>query len=163
MQELYRQLDSIVEEKTFSLEAVNAIKKMREEYKGSLNKNVMNENTIKEYLLSNENMSKRVKLLEIDIAEWNKRENGLKMREESMATLEKSWACEQVRAGAYKEMFDRLFGNTIVRESVQKNVSQRSMEPMPGYQASYPGAYVPTHEKVVSKTEETVVTEKESR
>ena len=163
MDELYKKLDKVVEEKTFSLTAVEAIKSLRTEYANQIDKITQLEKKLKDSLSLTDSIVCRVNKQDMDLKNWVTREVVLQKREDSMTSLEKQFACESVRAGAYKEMFDRLFGNTIVRESVQRTVKQHEVVPQPGYTTPYPGQFVPTQEKQTGKTEEIVVTEREEK
>ena len=163
MDELYRKLDAVVEEKTFSLTAVEAIKSLRTEFLRQVDKTIELEKKLKDSLSLTDSIVCRVNKQDIELKNWNERELVIKKREESMTSLEKQWACENVKAITYKEMFDKLFGNTIVRESVQRTVKQHEVIPQPGYTTPYPGQYIPTQEKQTGKTEETVVTEREEK
>lgn len=163
MDELYKKLDKVVEEKTFSLTAVEAIKALRTEYANQIDKITQLEKKLKDSLSLIDSIVCRVNKQDIELKDWNERELVIKRREESMSNLEKQWACADVKAGVYKDIFDRLFQNTIVRESVQRTVKQHEVIPQPGYTTPYPGQFVPTQEKQTGKTEEIVVTEREEK
>ena len=163
MDELYRKLDAVVEEKTFSLTAVEAIKSLRTEFSRQVDKIIELETKIKTKMELVESLNNKVAKYEAELKIWNERELVIKKREESMINLEKLWACADVKSGVYKDIFDKLFGNTIVRESVQRTVKQHEVIPQPGYTTPYPGQFVPTQEKQTGKTEETVITEREEK
>lgn len=159
MEDVYKELDKVVEQKTFSLEAVKAIKELRDEYikrtekiKSLEESNVGLNRTINMYTVSIEENKKDIEVLKM-------RESRLEQREKNMIDLEKTTAIEFAKSSVWREVFEVLFKNNIMKETVVRKVTDHVVETP---QQTYPGQYIHPVEKVSGRKEEMTetVTEK---
>lgn len=74
----------------------------------------------------------KIKSLEITVAENESRENKLKARESFVNETEKNAAVSVATSNAYKDVFDKIFKNVNVRETLTKSIPIV----MPGYSGS---------------------------
>lgn len=119
---LTKAIDEIVNEKTFTVEAVDAIKNLRDraeilernleaaEKKGDLQDKVITD------------LNKSVDIFKTREAELTKREREVTEREKNMITLEKTTAVAEAKAGVWDECLKRLLGNRILRENFNKSI-----------------------------------------
>jgi hypothetical protein len=114
MSDIVKLIEELVEKKTLSLDAVagvNAVRQRALELEAQITRL---ETMVESYRKQNEEIRE-------SNLDWAQREEALKARETKMTDLEKQVAVGEARSIAYKDMFDRMFANRIVRESHQTN------------------------------------------
>jgi len=128
MTELYKQLDVVVEAKTFSLEATRAIQALRREHEKTVEHNLLLTSLLAGAKEENSRLfksldaeSRKAAELELEVSKIEAREKALIIRENS--------AAEQVgQSTAYRTIFELMFKNSTVRESFQKGTVTHVME-----------------------------------
>lgn len=127
MSELTDMIDKMVAEKTFTLEGVEAIKKLRDraaEQEGAITK-------LKELDEEHRRELARVRTELASAKEkntyWAGREEAIAGREKVMSNVEKNGAVAEAVAAAYKDAMSIVFKPNMVRESVFRNRN----EPLP--------------------------------
>ena len=123
MEDLNKVLDKVIEERTFSLEAVEAIKRLREEL--DVTKVKLTElNLDYESLKSDFNSLEQFKeQSDSEIKGWSNRFKELKEREKRITDLEKSEAVASVSYDVASRFLDALLKNTVFREQTQKTLA----------------------------------------
>ena len=115
-------LDGIIQDKTFSMEAVDAIKALRDD----LQKEKARSNALFEEVMqvekNNDRLSDENFAINKEIIAWRERDEELRKRESHIAMLERSEAVAQSKADAIGLCFDTVFRNTVFRESFNKMV-----------------------------------------
>ena len=111
-------IDEIVHEKTFSLEAVNAVTNLRDtaealesQVRILTKKNKTNEENAKIHEI-------RVSKLRNEVEDWKKREADLIVREMKILNLELGTAVSNAKAETYKECVSLIFRNETVRKEM---------------------------------------------
>lgn len=112
--DVVKMIDDLVAEKTFSLDATTAIQSLKKRAEADA-LDLMNVS------IQLKNANKKIEDLLSDNSAMRQRETLVAEREKKAIDLEKTVACEIVRASTYKDMFDRMFANRIVRESNMVN------------------------------------------
>lgn len=127
MKDVFKDIDAIlagaVEEKTFSLEAVERIKKMRDEYAAMTTSLATCEENLK-------TSQAALTSAQIENSAFKQREMDLVSREEKVAEKEKKQELNEAELKHAKErhtdvlsMFSIVFKNPAVRETVYRNTS----------------------------------------
>lgn len=133
-EQLLKQIDALVTERTFSLEAVDAINQMRvmlatvTDERDDLNDKL---NRAQQTIIEQEFRTKR----DADVlAKWGKREADLMAREQKAAAAIYEAEKHAAVALAYKDAMGIVFRPNVMRETVARN----AMDPMPtgGYTVS---------------------------
>lgn len=145
--DLTRAIDALVEQKTFSLDALEAIKALRDKA-GELEKNAAAQATtitrlgeeVVEARRQNEAHLQRKGAID-------KRETDVAARELKIGELEKSAAVTAAVSATWSACFDKLFANRIVRERLQTSVP---------IERQYPGGgnYVEQHHRTDDVTKQ---------
>jgi len=110
MADLTTLIEKLVEEKTFSLDAVAAIQTIRQ-------KAVDLEKQLSQALTSADAYKDKLDAITFEHSRLIARENSVIEREKKMVELEKAVAVSDAVRAAQKDMFDRMFANRVVRES----------------------------------------------
>jgi len=135
--ELQKVISTMIEEKTFSLEGVKAIEEMRD-------RNIMFQREIKTLGEAINGHKENVEFLGNEITDlhtknnvWKQRHDELTKREEATATAQMNISVAQASEAAYRNCFDAITKNTIIRETTQKTVGQPPV-PHPSGHMEYP-------------------------
>ncbi len=112
MEKLTQLIDDIVEQKTFSMDGIEGVKRIRDraatlESQATEDKKLRQKDTetIREL------RAESIRFTEC-IAKWNKRESELQEREAKMIGLEKGAAVSEAKADTFKKCFGFVFRNT---------------------------------------------------
>lgn len=134
-------LDSLVEKKTFSLDAMTAIQKLKERAGFDAKDLQRTKYDLAATIRERDNYQSKYE-------KFFKREAELTARENILTTLERDVAVAKAVQGAYKDMFDRMFANRQTRELI----NTQNWVPNPSPSGGYP---VPmTDTKDITKREE---------
>lgn len=120
--DLTRMIDALVEQKTFSLDAVGSIKDLRDRAVGLETDLTEATGKIKLASAENQRLNGIISTRDEDLNKWRARETALMAREAKMTDLEKQVAVEMAKSGAIHSCFDKIFANRMVRESVTRSV-----------------------------------------
>jgi chromosome segregation ATPase len=115
-------IDEMVREKTFSLDALNAINDLKTKARimeGALDAAQKDVAKAKEDARL---MSERYSECNAEVNAFKTREADLEKRERAIFEHEKASAVAQARSQAFGEAFGMVFRNTVVRETVNKSV-----------------------------------------
>ena len=148
MDELSKLIDQLVQQKTFSLDAVEQVNALREKAK-EVEKNL----TFAQSALE----SKRREILQLEhkvssrddvIQKWEDREKALQAREAKMSALEQEVAVSTATARVWDEAMRRMLANRTLRETVTSSV------PVVRSYGSSSGEVVEHHNKTDTVTRE---------
>ena len=120
--ELLNTIKKLVEEKTFSMEGVQAIEQLRVKIEASERSIVDYRSKIDTCVKDNETLKESKNVLLAKIVEFEKREKFITDREKVMSGIELSKAVAEAKSYTLENFMTLLFKNTIVRESVQRQV-----------------------------------------
>jgi hypothetical protein len=147
--ELTKMIDTLVETKTFGLDAIDGVKALRDKAadleKKLIAAGVAAANTSEAVAKQNAAINQQL----ATIAAWEKREAELRAREAKMTELEKSVAVESAKSFVWDTCFSRLFANRVVRESTTSNIPTSYCPPG----SSYPVTQWNTETKGVTREE----------
>lgn len=116
MEKLTQLIDELVSEKTFNLDAVEGIQKLRERAEALETKSVsLEEKLEKEEGKSVKEIVKNDKLLQ-ELSEWRSRESSLSEREKKITELEKAKAVAQAESATFEKCVGLVFRNTMLRK-----------------------------------------------
>ena len=115
-------LDGIIQDKTFSMEAVGAIKALRDDLQEEKDKSAKLFDELMAAEKQNDSLSDEYRRINDEIRGWQARDEDLGKRESNIAMLERSEAVAQSKADAIGLCFDTVFRNTVFRESFNKTV-----------------------------------------
>ena len=115
-------LDAVIQEGTFSLSAVEGVKRLRDENEMFLGKIEALEQANAELRINNSNISGKCHKYEESINEVNQREKEVAKREAEITKLECKAVQENAVANAYKDCFGLVFRNQHVHRSISGNV-----------------------------------------
>ena len=121
-EEFFGVVDKMIEEKTFSLEAVEAIKTMREKLEaalGDIKRSEQSCDNYKEQLKVSEEFGT---ITDKALKAYQEIEIGLDLREKRLIRVELNAEAEKRVGDAYRDCFYAITKNTIIRESVQREV-----------------------------------------
>lgn len=125
-------IDDLIREKTFSLEAVDAIKALRDKAKALEDGLYVSRTDL-------EKERGKVTTLESEKSAWKARESAVASRDAAVAErekkiteLEKSSAVAAAKSEIWSDAFHTIFKNTVVRRNVSSNV------PLMASGSSYP-------------------------
>ncbi len=119
---LEKALEEIIEDKTFSLAAVEAIKAMRTDNTVLEKRNQSLDDELKRAKDNETELRERNDELIGQVGDWQAREGALEVREAEITKLEKSAAVAVGKSEMLGLCFDGIFKNTIFRESFNKSV-----------------------------------------
>lgn len=122
MDELTKAIDKLVEQKTFSLDAVGAIKDLRDKASSCETRLKSAEERIAAREMELRQRDSTIVARDAEIKKWADREAAIVAREAKMAELEQRAAVEWAKAQVWDSCFARLFGNRVVRETVTSSV-----------------------------------------
>lgn len=146
-------IQKMVEDKTFSLEGLQAIAKLRENAVENQTKILRYEEIIKDIKLENERFREVHRELTKNIEDWKAaektKETAMAAREKNVSSLETRTAVAEAKESTLQSVFQTLFKNTVVRESVQRSV----VSEIP---AQYAGGYPTTHTRVGDSDTKTI-------
>lgn len=132
-----KEINSIIEraltEKTFNLEIIEEIKKLRELPEALEVASKQIETLLKE----KSELTTKVTSLEVNEASVNERELAVATREQELTILELKAEFNKTRADEIKEMFGIVFKNPVLKENVYKS-SQVQVKDNSGYSTSMP-------------------------
>jgi uncharacterized coiled-coil protein SlyX len=133
-------IDDMVREKTFSLDALDAVKGLRDR---ALVQDASIEKLTKTLADRDETIGKmrsQASELSAEITAFKARESSIAEREGKTRDLELREAASTASAGAYREVFGTIFKNVTVRESAMKQLPYSNTQPggqtFTGFQAS---------------------------
>lgn len=112
----------LLEEKTFSLEAIDGIKKLRDETSSLQNQVQRNLEQIETMKKEKSEISTSLETFRTREATLNDRERKVTEREVKMTELEKGTAVAAAKFEVLDNFTSRLLANRIIRESVNMNV-----------------------------------------
>jgi predicted RNase H-like nuclease (RuvC/YqgF family) len=124
-------IDDLIRERTFSLEGVESIKKLRDRaaaLEAELKRAV---DTVAAETKRNAELTATNEVLKARDQGMTKRETDVTAREGRITALEKDTAVAQAKADTLNNVFSTIFRNTIVRETANRQVA-------PGPSGSYP-------------------------
>jgi regulator of replication initiation timing len=137
---LIQMIEGLVNEKTFSLDAVEAIKKLRD--KAELLQTQLADLTKRnlEHIENNAKLTREKEELRDQLNTWKNRESELKKREDKMHELDIRTAVAQAKSEAYFDSMKVVFAPNIVRNSIQdfstRNNAQSEYDSRTGQSAS---------------------------
>lgn len=117
-------IDKLVEEKTFNLDALSAIQKLREQAVELDRKLKYAEHSKAELKIERDHKNTRITSLEKELKTWTDRESALRARELTVTELEKSTAVQGAIAQTYATIVDKMFANRVVRENFTESISR---------------------------------------
>jgi len=132
MLELYKQIDAVVEAKTFSLEATKAIQALKSEHHSAIAHNAELSLAMKEMALEITRLKELLSVEKAKAVKLEKEEEKYLEREKALFYKEINAAEQCGQSQAYRTIFDLMFKNTIVREQFQKGVVSHALETPPG-------------------------------
>ena len=115
-------LDGIIQDKTFSMEAVDAIKALRDDLQKEKDKNKELQAEIEAIEKRADSLFDKNKDIICENESWKLREEGLLARESKIGQLERAEAVAQAKADAVGLCFDSVFRNTVFREEFNKSI-----------------------------------------
>lgn len=127
--ELTNLIDKLVNEQTFSLQAVSAIKDLRDRA-AQLEKDL--ESSRQAQTAQQEMLNKNggaISAANAKIAEAEKREKDLLAREQKVTELEKKTAVAEAKHEAFMDAFKTVFRNVTIRENAHHSISRGHMHP----------------------------------
>jgi hypothetical protein len=125
-------IDKAVEEKTFGLDALTAVQKIKEQA-AKLDKDLTySRQSLEQQKRETERAESGQRVAVEKVKQWEAREAAVAAREAKVTELEKQTAVAQAQSGAYFTVLDRMFANRQFRETVMEN----AMKPVP-----MPGGY----------------------
>jgi hypothetical protein len=133
MNELTNLIDTLVQQKTFSLEAVGLIKDLRDKAADLENKLKNSQVNGEHQRRDIQNNEAAIRRQNDELAKWAKREADIQAREAKMTELEKMVAVETTRATVYSVCMDKMLANRIVRESIQHSEPHTYIRPGDSY------------------------------
>jgi len=132
-QTLTSYIDKVVHEKTFSLEAVQAINDIKE-HATTLEVNLKNRtNDLERRKWEINQHEAKIHSLETQVKDWQKREADLKAREVKITELEKDRAVAIAVQSNSMECMRMMLANRIVRENIQESIPLMQQAPPGGY------------------------------
>lgn len=134
MSDILKMIDELVEQKTFSLDALSAIKALREEAKVQAAEIVKLKDSVKYQEAEKQRFERDLRHAESKLDKIAAREQAVAERESKITQLELDKAVASASLTSFKEACGMFLKNTIVRESVSSNARR----PMPGPTGSYP-------------------------
>lgn len=140
--ELTKIIDTMVMEKTFSMEAVKAIQALRNKAEEIENTNKDLVERVQAAQKSAEIRRQTLKDLQADIDTWRARVDELTTREKAVTAIERDKATANARAETFKECFALVFRNMEVRREMIGTVPMN-----PSESGAYPSGQ-PTQETV---------------
>lgn len=122
MNTLTEAINQLVQEKTFSLDAVDAIKGLRD--KAAALENLCNTQNQQIADLGNTELrqTSRIGELQTEVANWKKREDELVQREKAAAEAIHEAKRQQAIADTFRESMGMIFRPNTVRETIQRSV-----------------------------------------
>jgi len=121
-EELLNAIDKMINERTFSLEAVEAVKKMREELNSCKIDIKVSEKSCDEYKERLKKSEEFGNITDKSLKECQDRERSVELREETMLRLELNAEKHVEVRDAYINCFETVFKNTIIREEIQRQI-----------------------------------------
>ena len=118
MEDLVKQIDLLVEKKTFNLDALDAIKALRTTAEEQEKKINFLESYKKEHLVTIARLENAVRKKDEEILALTKREAEIENRERNVFNLEKQTAVSNAVSDAYKDIFGKMFVNRQFREVI---------------------------------------------
>lgn len=139
--ELTKLIDTLVEQKTFGLDALGPIKDLRD--KAARQETALNNanNSILEYRRDMAAKDAEISRLQSDINDWSQRQAEMENRERKVFDLEKASAVAVAKSEVWGDAFHSIFKNTIVRETINRDVPL-----VRGYSSSGGGDVVERHQ-----------------
>jgi len=129
MTKLTELIESLIEEKTFSLEGVKAIEEMRQKAAAQEARIEATANEIKEARLEILSLETANSKLATAMALTEKREHDLAAREKAAFENEKKAAVSTAESSAYKHAFEIVFRSNTVRETIHHSVPVARNQP----------------------------------
>lgn len=139
-------IDKAVEEKTFSLDALTAVQKIKEQAT-KLDRDLKNaQQSLEHQKRETDRESTARARAEEKVKAWDAREAAIVAREAKLTELEKQSAVAQAESRVYFTVIDKMFANRQFRETVMES----NMTPVPsagGYSQSASGSRSVTTER----------------
>lgn len=122
MDDLTKLIDTLVQQKTFSLDAVGSIKELRDKAADLETKLKKAEEYGKRRDMELQQNAATIGARDLQVKRWETREKELSEREAKVTDLEKSTAVAQAESHVMRDVFHTIFRNTIVRETTNRDV-----------------------------------------
>lgn len=127
-------IDRAVEEKTFSLDALTAVQKIKEQATKLDTDLKYARDSLKSQQHETEREASAKRRAEEVVKTWEAREAAIAVREAKVTELEKASAVAQAEARTFNSVFDRMFANRQFREMIIESGNV----PMAGGAGGYP-------------------------
>lgn len=148
--DILKMIDKAVEEKTFSLEGLGAVQKIKEQA-GILQKRVDQlDGDLEQSRRFNSELKTVISARDAEIAVLKGREDALKNREAKMFELEKATAVAEAVRLTFDTMFTRMFANRQYRENITDSHS-KAIPPAAGSGNSYPTMHTESATRTVER------------
>jgi len=144
MTKLMNAMNELIEKGTFSLEAVEGVKQLRDNNKILADKLLVKETEVKDRTTQYNDATAQLSKVKVELAAWEARHKALVEREKKVTELEKKMAVAEAESKIYSNVFATIFRNTIVRENVSSSIP---MLQQGGYVSPHPGSETRTTEK----------------
>lgn len=128
-------IDKAVEEKTFSLDALIAVQRIKEEAT-KLEKDLRYaRSSIESYKIDLGREQAKRNTAEENVKKWQEREAALVAREAKITELELKTAVAEAESRVYASITDKMFANRILRENVVVSATRPIIAPGQSYQS----------------------------
>lgn len=113
-------IDKMVADKTFSLDAMEAVKKLKDTAAKTASDLEVARRELKDSKQYAETLSSTLSSVRAELSAWTTRDASLTKREAEITQLEKTAAVEAARAEAFRWSMSTVFAPNVVRTAVQK-------------------------------------------
>ena len=114
-------ISEVITEKTFSLEIVEKIKSLRDDFGKEVTKNETLEKTNADLISANNNLGTQVSKLTAEVQTFKVRETSIAEKEKMLEKNEYELIFQKQRAEEIKQLFGIVFKNPTIRETVYRN------------------------------------------
>lgn len=116
-------IDKLIQEKTFSLDALKAIEELKEKAEDLGSTLTRAQDACNQYDNDLTKSESHLAKARQDIEHWQKRESELKEREAKVFDHEKAKAVAEARAEVFDHCFKTVFANVTIRRNVSRSVA----------------------------------------
>lgn len=116
-------VDKLIQEKTFSLDALSAIEELKEKAAELGNSLSEAQDACNQYDSDLTKSESHLASASLDIEHWEKRESELKEREANVFLNERAKAVAQARAEVFDHCFKTVFANVTIRRNISRQVA----------------------------------------
>lgn len=120
--DLTNMINKLVEEKTFGLDALPAVQKLRDKATELENANSLLLKQLADSVSERTLLTNKLTDTRSTITEWIQRNAELENRERKVTELEKNTAVAAAQSSVLSHVLDAMLKNTIIRESITKQV-----------------------------------------